>query len=223
MGCITSYSYCCNCRALAEYASGGYRPIVDVWIESGNKAPDNVIFKIEPIDGRLPSIEDGASWPILMINYVPTFLTENDFLFLRKKGTIDKIGEQFMLASEKHTFGENVVLPRINRPIFAKIEIKPTIIGRLANILFKTSELQITLELNSGIKKQYRLIAGMARSGFVISPLIENTTEFSILYRNDRFLNDKLVKSVAIETRGGGNIFWNEEYIITFGEIGTGT
>src|SRR5260364_219639 len=29
------------------------------------RAPNNIVFKVEPIDGRLASLEDGLSWPIL--------------------------------------------------------------------------------------------------------------------------------------------------------------
>ena len=77
------------------------------------------------------------------------------------------------------------------RSYFTQIEIKPTIVGRIADILFKPSQLKITLELNNGLKRQYRIIAGMAKSGFVISPLIENTAEFKMLYGKDGLLDGK--------------------------------
>jgi hypothetical protein len=185
-----------------------------------NTAPDNIIFKVEPIDGRIPSIEDGASWPILIFNYQPTRM-ENDFLFLRKKGNISEIEERLKLKSERHAFGETVLLPHSSQPVFAQIEIKPTILGRIANIFFKPSQLQITLELNNGMKKQFRIIAGMAKSGFVISPLIENTAEFGMLYGKDRFLNGKVVKSIAIAPRDGKTLLWKDEYTITLGKIKT--
>jgi len=56
------------------------------WLAEKNKqyllgvsAPDNIIFRIEPLDDRFPSLEDGASWPILLSHYKPTGLN-NDFL-----------------------------------------------------------------------------------------------------------------------------------------------
>lgn len=186
----------------------------------GNKAPDNIIFKVEPIDGRIPSIEDGASWPILMVNYRPASM-ENDFLFLQKKENISDIEEPLKLTSEKHTFGESVNLPQSSQPIFAQIEIKPTILGRVANVLFKPSQLRISLELNNGIKKQYRIITGMAKSGFMISPLIENTAEFGMLYGERGFLNEKLVKSITIAPGIEKFMFWHKNYIITFSQIKT--
>ncbi|CAA9890801.1 conserved membrane hypothetical protein [Candidatus Methylobacter favarea] len=184
----------------------------------GNRAPDNIIFRVEPIDGRLPSIEDGASWPILVINYQPSFM-ENNFLFLRKKESIDEIEEPLNLTSEKHVFGESVNLPHSSQPIFAQIEIKSTILGRLASIFFKPSQLQIEIELKNGLIKQYRIIAGMAKSGFLISPLIENTAEFLKLYGEKGFLAGKLVKAIAIVPRDGRTSLWNDEYTVTFNQI----
>lgn len=186
----------------------------------GSQAPDNIIFKVEPIDGRIPSIEDGASWPILMLNYRPTRM-ENDFLFLQKNGNIHNIENQLKLKNGIHIFGESVNLPHVSQPIFVQFEIKPTIFGRIASIFFKPSQLQITLELNNGMKKQYRIIAGMAKSGFLISPLIENTSEFGMLYGKNGFLDGKLVKSIAIAPLDGGTKLWNNKYTATFSQIKT--
>ncbi len=186
----------------------------------GRQAPDNVIFRVEPIDGRLPSIEDGSSWPILMVNYQPTQMA-NDFLFLRKKRGITENTAPLKLMSETHTFGESVNLPQTNQSIFAQIEIKPTFWGRLASIFFKPSHLQITIELKNGTTKQYPIISGMAKSGFLISPLIENTVEFGMLYGKKKDLDGKLVKSYAIAPSHGKTMLWNDEYTVTLSQIRT--
>ena len=185
----------------------------------GKQAPDNIIFKIEPVDGRIPSIEDGVSWPILISNYRPTRM-ENDFLFLQKKESIGKVKEPLKLTSEKHAFGEKVILPYSSQLIFAQIEIAPTFLGNIATFLFKSSQLQITLELKNGIKKQYRIIASMAKSGFLISPLIETTAEFGMLYDKMVYLDGKLIKAITITTRNSWFKFWDDEYTVTFSQVG---
>lgn len=184
----------------------------------GGKAPDNIIFRVEPIDRRLASIEDGASWPILLHNYQPTWMT-NDYLFLREIEGAGETAKPSEISREKHVFGENVILPRSNQPIFARIEIMPTIIGRIASILFKPSQLKLALELNNGRKIQYRIIAGMAKSGFMISPLIENTQEFGMLYGESSYLNEKLVQSFAIGPSHGKTRLWNDKYTVTLSHI----
>jgi hypothetical protein len=184
----------------------------------GSQAPDNIIFKVEPIDRRLPSLEDGASWPVLMANYQPTRIA-NDFLFLRKKGNNRASEAPLKLTSEKHRFSEKVNLPPASQAVFARVEIKPTILGRLASILFKPSQLYITIELNNGLKKQYRIIAGMTQSGFLLSPLIENTAEFVMLYGENSLLAGKRVKSLAIAPFEGKTWLWNDAYAVTFSQI----
>ena len=186
----------------------------------GAQAPDNVIFRVEPIDERVPAMEDGVSWPILMVNYQPTRIA-NDFLFLRKKEVIGEITEPLILTSETHAFGDTVDIPPSGQPIFAQIEIKPTFWGRIASILFKPRQLEITIELKNGTKKQYRVIAGMAKSGFLISPLIENTLEFGMLYGKKDYLNGKLVKSFVIAPSHGKTRQWKNKYNVTLSQIRT--
>jgi hypothetical protein len=187
----------------------------------GSHAPDNIIFSVEPIDGRIPASEDGVSWPILMLNYRPTRL-ENNFLFLQKNGVPAEIEEHVTLKSDMPALGERVFLPHTHDPVFAQIEIEPTLLGHLVNILFKPSQLQITLELSNGMSKQYRIISGMAKSGFIISPLIENTAEFGGLYGKERFRNGKLVTSMVISPANGRTWLWKKTYTVTFGQIRTG-
>jgi hypothetical protein len=187
----------------------------------GSQAPDNIIFSVEPIDGRIPSIEDGVSWPILMRNYRPTRM-EKQFLFLQKKERISDVKEPVQIKSEMAVFGESVLLPHSRQPVFAQIEIGTTILGRLVNIFFKPSQLQITLKLNNGMEKQYRIISGMAKSGFVVSPLIENTVEFGRLYGKENILDGKLVESMVIGSNAGGTMLWKNRYSVTFSQIRTG-
>jgi hypothetical protein len=85
--------------------------------------------------------------------------------------------------------------------------------------LFKPSELGITLELATGEKKQYRMIASMAKSGFLISPLIENTSEFAMLYGERDALDEKRVKSFTLAPRKGRTLLWNDDYVVTFSQI----
>lgn len=178
------------------------------------KGPDNIIFKIEPIDERVPFLEDGASWSLLLTRYHPTRIN-NDFLFLHKRKRIrDK--KEILSRSENHTLGKPVILSQQKKIVFAKIEIRATIWGKLATLFFKTSPLQMTLHLKNGVTKHYRLIASMAKSGFLLSPLIENTAEFSLLYQKKEALYGKTVKSFIITSNQDKSWFWDNTYTLIF-------
>lgn len=177
--------------------------------------PDNIIFKVEPIDGRVPSLEDGASWPVLLENYnLIQFV--NNFLFLRKKNTVNHTKRMKLVVSEKRIFQEVVIVPELGQPIFAELEIKPTIWGLIAITFFKPSQLHITFKLKDGSNKRYRMIATMAKSGFLLSPLIENTAEFAELYDQKNSLDAKMVKSFIIASDQSKTWIWNPEYVIRF-------
>ena len=180
-----------------------------------DQRPDNIIFKVEPIDGRVPSLEDGASWQVLLENYQPAQFEKN-FLFLRKKNTINQAKPMTFISIEKHRFGDVVTVPEHRKALFVNLEIKPTIWGRLAILLYKPSQLHIAFELKNGHKRQYRMIASMATSGFLLSPLIENTAEFTQLYDEQHRLDAKMVKSFIIASDQSKTWLWNPDYVIHF-------
>jgi hypothetical protein len=180
----------------------------------GENAPENVIFRVEPIDGRLPAIEDGASWPALLTGYIPSAKSDG-FLYLHRKNSDSPLSEEMFLRSGTYSFGETVPVPKESAPIFVELSIKPSLSGRLVSAFYKPSQLQINLELENGRKVTYRLVAGMVSSGFVVSPLIETTDEFGLLYGGLGYLDGKSVKSFSISPVGRKRQ-WNKVYEVAF-------
>jgi len=184
---------------------------------SGNSAPENIIFKVEPIDKRLPSIEDGASWPALL-NYYHPFKFENDFLYLKKHESKRLSNNLQFVRSEKHNLTERVELPSSKDPLFAYIEVKKNFLGSFINILFKPSQLYIDVTLKDGAKHRYRIVSGMVKSGFLISPLIRGTSDFGMLYGDKALLDANIVRDFTISADGRIPM-WAEEYNISFSKI----
>ncbi len=178
----------------------------------GETAPDNIIFKVEPIDGRLPSLEDGASWPLLLSDYEPAQFS-NNFLFLKKKEAINQAVQLITITSEQCSLGEVVALPAQGGLLFAEATIKPTLIGRLADFFFKPSRIKVTLHLKNGTTKEEALVAGMTQAGFLISPFIENTAEFKSLYDGSEDLDGNKVLSFSIHT-SKHDLCWKSKYTL---------
>lgn len=175
-------------------------------------SPDTIFFNIEPIDGKMPSMDEGSSWPILLTHYTPIQEVKG-FLVIQK---LDKTKQQNpsvqLLSSQPHQLGEKVEIPHTHSPVFARIEIKPTLWGKWINVVYKPSPLYLTLELVNGEQKQFRIAANMANNEFLISPLIENTHEFSLLFKNNNELNNKKVKCIIVSTNQSNLKHWNETY-----------
>lgn len=160
--------------------------------------PENIIFKVQPADGRLPSLGDGASWPVLLSNYEPTSFS-NDYLFLKNRHVSgNSFEEPIKIIDRFYSLGERINLPVSSSPLFVKVSISKSFFGSILNILFKPGKLVIKLTMDSGIIKEYRTIAGMMDTGFVISPLIEDTQELGFLFSDANYLKDKKVKSFEI-------------------------
>ncbi|BCA94465.1 hypothetical protein TUM19329_08260 [Legionella antarctica] len=121
-----------------------------------------------------------------------------------------------LLKSERHILGEVLIIPAGNKLLFAEIEIKPTVFGFLAITFFKAKPLQVTFELKNGVKKQFNIVANMAKSDFLLSPLIENTTEFSLLYHDHYLTDHKQIKSMSITCNQNNIKNWQDEFIIHY-------
>jgi hypothetical protein len=142
-----------------------------------------------------------------------------DFLFLARRPHPLATGSHLLLNRSVHAFGERIPVPRSPGIIFATIEIRPTLLGRLVNFLFKSDQLEIRLDMVEGPPKQYRLVPGLASSGFVVSPLIETTIEFGMLYGNEQRLAEKSVAAVTVQPRKGLSRHWNSQYAITLNAV----
>jgi hypothetical protein len=187
-------------------------------LQSENR-PDNILFRVEPTDGRFPSLEDGLSWPTLFNDYYVTKL-ENDVLYLKRRASSSKQGLMTEFYTATHKLGEEIALPTTREPLFAEIEIFPTFLGTLASIFFKPPQLNISVTLSDGTKRDYRFIAGMARSGFLISPLVANTKDIVFLTGPDTgYLESNIMKTVEIFQSGGKAIFWNSSYSMKLSKI----
>lgn len=184
----------------------------------GKNAPDNIFFRVEPIDGRLPSLDDGASWPALLGKYHPV-ANLAEYLQLEKNSVNLHAVDTVHGETTFHQLGETVELPKSDRILVAKFDIKPTILGRMANIVFKPAELRIAVELNSGEMRTYRVVSGMLKSGVVISPLVENTFDFGLLYGDADFLLSKKVKSIKVYQSRDSDLSWQSEYSLRFEEL----
>lgn len=177
-------------------------------------APDNIVFRLEPIDGRLPSLEDGLSWPTLINDYSVRKL-ERQSAYLQKRTTLNNssppAGDDFY--NGRHKLGQEVTLPESSDPLFANIDIQPTFPGRILSALFKPPELHITMRLRDGRVANYRVISNMMKTDFLITPLVKYTEEFALLAAGgNKYLAGNEVKTITISAEDENGLFWNKAY-----------
>ncbi len=185
----------------------------------GDNAPDNILFKIEPLDGRFPPLEDGASWQLLIQRYYPTHF-DREYLYLKRRD-LTLFKDLIPVSEGVFELGQAVEIPNAGaaNPVFAEIEITPTIAGRFLGFLFKPTELQIEVELFNGSLKRYRMIANMAQAGILISPLISDTSQFAFLYGNEGSRKLNSVRRFTILPKYNKDYFWNKTFSVSFKQI----
>ena len=178
------------------------------------RAPDNIIFRVDPIDGRFPSLEDGLSWPVLINDYS---LVKLDSLaaYLRKRAAAERPAPVMRsdLYSTRHVFGEEVSLPESKEPLFGRLEITPTLLGRILGAFYKPPQLYLSVRSRDGSVKRYRAISGMMKTDFLITPLVKSAEEFALLAAGgNQYLTGNEVKSITISSDDRAGLFWNAAY-----------
>lgn len=177
------------------------------------KNPQFIFFKVQTIDNRLPSLEDGNSWSVILNNYSPIEMINDDYLILKRNKNYNSDVSLKSIKIEKNIINTKITLPfNENKNVLCKIYLNKTLYGGLKNKFYKMgSDLKIRVQLNNGIEKEFRLVSGMIETEFLISPLITDTKEFYNLYKGNEYGNT--VKHITIL---GDTNLWRDDLEIEF-------
>ena len=143
----------------------------------GTLAPENVLLRLEPIDDRLPALEDGPSWLPLLARYEVTAMLGQTALLHRVPGALDRDLLGPRNGPTQHLLNEAVSIAPGAGPLWAWIDITPTARGQFASAVFKSPPLTITVTLSNGRSKTFRFVSGMGRAGFMLAPLVEDAAQ----------------------------------------------
>jgi hypothetical protein len=176
----------------------------------GNAAPRHVFFSVETIDNRLPSLDDAGSWPILLSMYEVVGYAAGQIHMKRKEpaGKEPSIGP--LLAEIPAYFGTPVPIPSRSQPLWASIDLAPTLLGQLALAAFKVPAVQVTLTLENDHIVHHRYIPEMGQRGFLLSPYIHSTEDFMLLA--SAVEQNTRVRTIQFDTTVRG--LWSDQFIV---------
>jgi hypothetical protein len=184
----------------------------------GANAPANILFAVQPIDNRLPALEDGLSWPLLLTLYHFTGLKDG-FAILQRNATppANPLTSSPAITGSFH-LGQPVALPGTPPVVWAKIELRPTLAGSLVTFLFKPPRLNITYRFANGSSETFRYIAAMGAAGFIAAPLVRTTSDFAALAlpATARYFAWNPPISLTIDASTGAGWLWRSSFKLSF-------
>ena len=167
-----------------------------------DNAPENILFAIDEIDNRLPTMMDSPSWIHILNRYdlVGSFNKINILELHFKKKDKDKFDNLTFkeISSKEYAFNETIEVPKNNSPIFVSMKLKKTAFGKLISFLFRGQLYKMSLTVTGGETLYFRVIAGMIETPVLLSPLVDSTESFLDFYNNEN-LNSVSNFSIAPE------------------------
>lgn len=187
----------------------------------GPSAPDTVFFDVQTIDRRFSTLDDGPSWPVLLSRYAPRgFAGKYAILRRRSPASGGSTGDALSpLATVTAHPNEPIAVPPSDAPVFVRMDMRPTLLGALTNLVYKFNRIKFVVELEDGSRREYRIIPIMARAGFVISPLVESGHAFATLYSPGRTSLAPRVRSMTVLPASGFGWQWKSDFTVRFSAI----
>jgi hypothetical protein len=164
-------SYCAFTPELAELNAAFLR---------SSAASENILFQLETVDERYPSLDDGLSWPELITRY--DLREVADLFVVLKRSPSPRKFHLTPLKQIQLAFGEQIDVPSAaDGPVWAEIENGRTVAGSIVSAMYKPPELWLNATLRDGREVTKRLVPGMTKGGFVLSPFVEDNASFAAL------------------------------------------
>ena len=180
---------------------------------AGPQAPDFVLLNAASMDARYPSSEDNLAWLELLARYQPAGF-DGDYLALRKAREPAPL-HPVKFLERTVTWDREVELgPTSAGPVWAEIDLQVQPLGRLIDLLFRPPEVDLSVQAG-GVWNTYRLLTPLARSGFLLSPVVESPAAFALLYRGDQghpLAPD--VSRISVGTGSGGKRFYQPQIAV---------
>jgi hypothetical protein len=151
---------------------------------AGARAPEFLIVNLRPVDGRLPALEDGAALLQILHDYQPV-LIEKTYLLMKRnsEGAPRRALSRHVSRDEVVKFDQEVSLDgEGDGPQVLALDVKCCKTGKLRNFLHKPPPLFIRLRMANGQVHRFRFIPAMARTGFLINPLVSTNLDVTRLY-----------------------------------------
>ena len=175
----------------------------------GPEAPQHLLFAPGATDTRHPASIEGSLWPLLVSHYAVDGEAGGQLILTRRAeplAVLETPGEPVETG-----FGRDIALPAGAAPIFMRLDIRESLLGKLADQAFKPPLVRLVVTYAGGKSETYRLIPGMIGEGMLISPTVVSIADYMTLASGSNLSGLQRPMSVRVETGGA----WAYEPAIT--------
>lgn len=186
---------------------------------SRDDRPENLIFNIEPIDGRYSAMDDGLSWPEIWKNYDLRGSAKAGLILVESKASRTVDYEDYKTIIGR--LDQEISIGGGEDLVWAEIDVKKNAIGRLLGFAFRGPILVIEIKSDDGVIKRYRYLEQVGSAGFLVSPRIDTTSDFEAVsravYSAGNFSGK--VSSIRIVQDGAWASAYQPELVITLKKL----
>jgi hypothetical protein len=180
------------------------------------QAPDYVLMKVDTIDYRLPALDDSLSTRYLYRHY-SMVMDEGGFLLWRRNKPDASQDAETPLAESTVGFGQSVLVPEHGGdPIWAQVEVRQSLLGRLRGFLYKAPILTLTTVDSADFHSNYRLIRQMATTGFLAAPHFTDNQNIRAFFYGQA---SNLLKSFSVELPPEQRKYFSPEIKVRFSAL----
>jgi len=181
-------------------------------------APEFVLLKIQAIDGRLPGMDDAEVLRLLPHRYDYVH-SERGFQLWRR--TTDKfdpatIAPKPLLTTDLAVGAKLPLDAYAGKQVWARIELKRSLLGRLHAFLYKPVHVQLVVKDSSGGESEYRLPLPIARTGFILNPLIDDAISYAA-FSNGR--PGREARSISLKIKPGDRLLFADSARVELSEL----
>ena len=180
------------------------------------RRPAFVLTAVDTIDVRLAAQDDALALLALLRQYRPVHTEKNQLLLkaapLQPPLTLEPV------STVETQLNEGVPLPDEN-PLWVRIDLGTSLLGRLRSTLYKPPFLFLELTYADGSSATYRYNPPGGRSGFLIRPLIRSNADLRALYGEAGPPAPPTVVSFKLWCKPGGEPFYAGSVHIAFDRL----
>jgi len=176
---------------------------------SSTNAPDKLIYDFTTIDGRYPIFDEPQTFRTILNNYSVIAGDKENALILNH--TVDVTLQENVISSTTAKLGENIAVPKSDDGyIYMRIDEDITLLGKLANFIYKMPHDYITITTTDGTEHKFTFIRRVAVNGLYVTSYVEDLVDF------ENVLNGKATANIESIRINGSSLFYDKEFEVTF-------